>query len=110
MNRLRDSGWRNINVRSHTSLDNQVLQKGEKVIVAVEQIQLDGNFDFRQQIEALFKHLIEIIRRSGANEIFLPGGGEITLPDFFEEYCRRHGIKIHLISEENIEKYSRMEF
>ena len=109
INRLRDAGWKNINVRRHTSLDNQVLKRGEKTIVCIEQIQLDGSLDFRPQVEGLFKHLIELIRRSGSHDIFLPGGGEITIPSFFEKYCRDNGIKIHIISRENIDEYNKIE-
>lgn len=109
INRLRDAGWKNINVRSHTSLDNQVLKRGEKTIVCIEQIQLDGSLDFKPQIEGLFNHFKELIRRSGSHDIFLHGGGEIPIPDFFEEYCRNNGIKIHLISFENIDEYNRIE-
>lgn len=109
INRLRDAGWKNINVRRHTSLDNQVLKRGEKTIVCIEQIQLDGSLDFRPQVEGLFKHLIELTRRSGSHDIFLPGGGEIPIPGFFEEYCRNNGINIHLISRENIYEYNKIE-
>ena len=109
INRLRDAGWKNINVRSHTSLDNQVLKRGEKNIVCIEQIQLDGSLDLKPQIEGLFNHFKELIRRSGSHDIFLPGGGEIPIPGFFEEYCRNNGIKIHLISLENIDEYNRIE-
>jgi hypothetical protein len=109
INRLRDAGWKNINVRRHTSLDNQALKRGEKTIVCIEQIQLDGSLDFNPQIEGLFKHLIELIRRSGSHDIFLPGGGEIPIPDFFIEYCKNNGIKIHIISVENIDEYNRID-
>ena len=108
INRLRDAGWKNINVRRHTSLDNQVLKRGEKAIVCIEQIQLDGSLDLSPQIEGLFKHFIELIRRSGSHDIFLPGGGEIPIPSFFEKYCRDNGIKIHIISRENIDEYNRI--
>lgn len=108
INRLRDAGWKNINVRRHTSLDNQVLKRGEKTIVCIEQIQLDGSLDFSPQIEGLFKHFIELIRRSRSLDIFLPGGGEIPIPSFFEKYCRDNGIKIHIISRENIDEYNRI--
>ena len=33
LNRLRDRGWKNINVRGYTDRDNQVLRRGDKFMV-----------------------------------------------------------------------------
>ncbi len=105
LNRLKDSGWRNINVRNYTDNDNQVLKRGDKSILCVEQINLDGTSDIHAQINGLFKYLIELIERSRSREIFLPGGGEIPIPDFFIDYCKINDILIHVILEENLDNY-----
>lgn len=101
LNRLRDRGWKNINVRGYTDKDNQVLRRGDKSIIGVENINVDASGDIRPQIDELFKSLIEIIERTNTKEIFLPGGGDIPIPDFFKEYCRERGIQIHFVTIES---------
>ena len=101
LNRLRDRGWKNINVRGYTDKDIQVLKRGDQSIIGVENINVDASADIRPQIDELFKSLIEIIERANAKEIFLPGGGDIPVPDFFKEYCRSYGIQIHFVSMES---------
>jgi len=101
LNRLRDRGWKNISVRGYTDKDIQVLRRGDQSIIGVENINVDASVDIRLQIDELFNSLIEIIKRTDAKEIFLPGGGEIPVPDFFDEYCRANGIEIQFVSMES---------
>jgi hypothetical protein len=101
LNRLRDRGWKNINVRGYTDKDIQVLRRGDQSIIGVENINVDASVDIRLQIDELFNNLIEIIKRTDAKEIFLPGGGEIPVPYVFKEYCRVNGIEIHFVSMES---------
>ncbi len=101
LNRLRDRGWKNISVRGYTDKDIQVLRRGDQSIIGVENINVDASADLGLQIDELFKNLIELIKRTNTKEIFLPGGGEIPVPDFFEDYCRANGIEIHFVSMES---------
>jgi len=98
LNRLRDRGWKNINLRGYTNNDNQVLKRGDINIVGVENINVDSSVDIRPQIDELFKSLIEIIKRSGAKEIFLPGGGDFPIPDAFKDFCSEYGISIRIVT------------
>jgi hypothetical protein len=101
LNRLRDRGWKNISVRGYTDRDIQVLRRGDQSIIGVENVNVDASADLGLQIDELFKNLIELIKRTNTKEIFLPGGGEIPVPDFFKEYCRANGIEIHFVSMES---------
>lgn len=98
LNRLRDRRWKNINVKGLTDNDNQVLRRGDETIICVENIIVDVSVDVRPQVIELFRSLVEMIARTNATEIFLPGGGDIPIPDFFEDYCREHGIQVHLVT------------
>ena len=57
------------------------------------------------QIDEVFKNLIETIKRFDAKEIFLPGGGDILIPEFFEDFCRENGISIHIITIELLREF-----
>ena len=104
-NRLRDRGWKNSNMRGLTNNDNQVLRRGNKCIVGVENICVDTSVDLIPQIEELFQSLIETIQRADAKEIFLPGGGDITMPNFFINYCVEHNISIHILTIESFQEF-----
>jgi hypothetical protein len=101
LNRLRDRGWKNFNVRGYTDKDNQALKRGGNSIICVENINVDATGNISPQIDELFKSLIEIIKRTDAKEIYLPGGGDIPIPDFFKEFCLEYGIQIHSITLES---------
>jgi hypothetical protein len=101
LNRLRDRGWKNKNVRGVTDKDIQVLHRAERSIVCVENIVADASVDLEPQIEDLFHKLQEIILRTNAGEIFLPGGGDLEIPEFFLRFCHNREIKIHMVSIES---------
>jgi len=103
-NRLRDRGWKNINVRGYTDKDIKVLKRADNLIIGIENIHVDASGDIIAQIEVFFKSLIEIIERTHAKEIFLPGGGDIPLPKFFKEYCDKNSIAIQIVTQENYSK------
>lgn len=105
LNRLRDRGWKNINVRGYTDKDNQVLRRGDQFIIGVENINVDASGDIIPQIDELFKSLIEIIEKTNATEIFLPGGGDIQIPSFFRDFCIQRAIQIQLITLESFRDY-----
>jgi hypothetical protein len=50
---------------------------------------------------------MEQIKRNGTNiELFLPGGGDIQLPDFFRQFCEENNIHCHFIGLENYQNYA----
>jgi hypothetical protein len=105
LNRLKDRGWKNIIVKWYTDNDNQVLRRGEKNIIVIDSINVDSSVDIKPQIDEVFKNLIETIKRFDAKEIFLPGGGDILIPEFFENFCRENGISIHIITIELLREF-----
>jgi hypothetical protein len=104
LNRLKDRGWMNRSVPRHTSEEKQVLQRKDEQIVVVQNIYVDVTADLNHQVEAYFERLIELLKRSGAGAIFLPGNARHTgfpIPDFFKEFCEKHSIKINVLNIEN---------
>ena len=101
LNRLRDSGWKNINVRGNTYQDTQVLRRGNKSIICVENINVEASGDIWPQIDEFFKSLMETALKTDAKEIFLQGGNDFDLPRDFRDFCSDNGIKIHLITLKN---------
>ncbi len=101
LNRLRDRGWRNINLRGYTDSTNQVLKRGAITVIGIESINVDASGDPIPQIDAFFNTLIELFERTDAKEVFLPGGGDFPIPEVFLEYCHAHGIKINLLTLES---------
>jgi hypothetical protein len=103
LNRLKDRGWKKV---SRGITDNiQVLRRGDIKIV-VENISIDASVDIRPQISEFFERLIEIILKADAKEIFLPGGGDVPIPEFFKEFCRENGIDINILTNESVREYS----
>ena len=105
LNRLKDRGWKNNIIRGYTDADTQALNRGDDNVIVVKNINIDPSVDLTPQIEGFFKELIKTIYRSKAKTIFLPGGGNIPIPEFFIEFCGERGIEIHIIDLESIRKY-----
>ena len=105
LNRLRDRGWKSINLRGYTNLDTQVLKRGDKSIVVIESITLDPSVDVNPQVEEFFRNLIELIEHGTAKEIFLPGGGDIAIPATFKDWCDKNDVKINIMSLNNFEEF-----
>jgi hypothetical protein len=103
LGRLRDRGWKNVNVRGYTGQNIQVLQRGESLILAVENVTVDASVDIGTQIEVMFRNLMEIVEKTKykIKDIFLPGGGDIPVPEFFKTFCDNCGIRLTLIGIEN---------
>lgn len=104
INRLKDRGWKNENLRGLTNNDLQLLCRGNEHIVFVENINVDPTEDLNPQIDSLFQSLIEIIKKSRSKEIFLPGRGNILIPIFFQDFCLEKGINIRLISLDSFQE------
>jgi len=105
LNRLRDRGFKNINLRGYTDNDIQILKRGDKSMVAVESIFLDPSVDINPQVEAFFRNLIDIIEHGTAKEIFLPGDGAISIPSFFKDWCDKNDIKINILTLNNFQEF-----
>ena len=107
LNRLRDRGWKNISVRGFTNQETQVLVKGQRTVLVIEQINIDASVDILSQINDYFHQLMSQIKKHGTNiELFLPGGGDIELPDFFREFCEEEKIRYHLVGLGNYQNYA----
>jgi hypothetical protein len=103
LGRLRDRGWKNVNVRAYTDRNIQVLQRGESLILAVENVTVDASVDIGPQIEVMFRNLIEIMKKTKfkINNVFLPGGGNIPVPEFFKTFCEEHDVRVVFVTIEN---------
>ncbi len=107
LNRLKDRGWRNNNLKGYTDNATHVLRRGDTNIVVVETINIDTSaIDISPQIDGFFIRLMEIILKADAKEIFLPGGGDVPIPEFFKEFCRENGIDINILTNESVREYS----
>jgi hypothetical protein len=107
LNRLRDRGWKNISVRGFTNQETQVLVKGSRTLVGIQSIHLDASVDIAAQVADYFRELMSQIKKHGTNiELFLPGGGDIQLPDFFREFCEEEKIRYHLVGLGNYQHYA----
>jgi hypothetical protein len=105
LNRLRDRGWKNINLRGYTNNDIQILKRGDKSIVVIESITIDPSVDINPQAEEFFRNLIELIEHGTAKEIFLPGGGDISIPAFFKDWCDKNDVKINILTLNNFQDF-----
>jgi hypothetical protein len=106
LNRLYDRGWKVKGLRGYTDNNTVVLQRGGKNILVVDNINIDPSVDILPQVDEFFKRLIEIIKRSNSTEVFLPGGGDIAIPDFFRDFCLEHNIRVHVITIESYRDFS----
>jgi hypothetical protein len=107
LNRLRDRGWKNLNVRGFTGNETHVFVKGQRTIVVIEQINIDASVDILSLVNDYFYELMNQIKRNDTNiELFLPGGGDIQLPDFFRQFCEENNIHYHFIGLDNYQNYA----
>lgn len=105
LSRLKDRGWKNVNLRGYTDQYVQVLRRNYDCIIVVESVNLDPSVDITPQVDGFFRNLIDIIQKTLTKEIFLPGNGDISIPPFFQNWCDEHGIKIHLLSLDDFQEY-----
>jgi hypothetical protein len=105
---LKSKGWRQ-NGGYAIRGNPRVLERNNKRIAVVKPLKVDPFKILDQEIDIFFKSLISIIQKNGINDVFLPGGGTIPIPQFFLDYCSMNGIKIHIITQENIDQYSNWE-
>ena len=105
INRLRDRSWKNIRVRGSNLEDANVLTRGKQTIICVENICIDTTVNLQPQIDEHFNNLKDLINKTEAKNLFLPGGGDIQLPSFFSQYCEENHVNIHLITPESLNNY-----
>jgi len=58
----------------------------------------------QDEIDNFFCSLINIILKNGIKDVFLPGVGTISIPQFFLDFCKEHGINIYVVTDENIDQ------
>jgi hypothetical protein len=96
---LKKSGWKQV---SGYSLGNpKVLERNRERIAVVRPIRIDPSKVLQDEIDKFFKSLEKILEKNAIEEVFLPGGGTIPIPQFFLDYCKKHNIQIHLVTVEN---------
>lgn len=102
INRLKDRGWKKIPSIRYTVPNTQILRRNNKNIICVECINVDSSVDIQPQIDGFFNTLIEMLNDTvSVSDIFLPGGGDIAIPNFFKDFCANK-ININVVTDENI--------
>jgi hypothetical protein len=58
----------------------------------------------QQQVEDYFKRLEKDILLELPQKVIFQGGGQIQIPEEFREFCRRNGIEIEILDEEELNR------
>jgi hypothetical protein len=105
MNRLKDRGWKNVSVRGYTTNQIQILKRGNESIMVIVSITFDSTIDVTPQLNDYFEQLKNLMQHDILKDVFLPGGGDIPIPDFFRNYCYENRISIHLVTYNSLIDY-----
>ena len=102
-NRLLDRGWFDVTkeILRNKEQDIQLLERETNCLVCVENVYMDASIDLTSQVDSFFKRLERILEKSNSKALFLPGGGDIPIPDFFKEFCIKHNIDYYVVTLEN---------
>ncbi len=105
INRLKDRGWKEVPPKNKSGKSPSVFQRGDKELIVQEIIQVDPTVDISPQIEEVFLSIIDLVKKSNRPEVFLPGGGDVPIPEFFKDFCLENGIQIHVIDIKTMMEY-----
>jgi hypothetical protein len=108
LKRLKSRGWKQ-NGGYAIRGNPRVLDRYGKRIAVVKPIKIDPFKVLQDEIDKFFRSLIDIINKNGIKNVFLPGGGTIPIPQFFLDFCKEHGINIHVVTDENIDQFENIE-
>ena len=98
---LRRNGWKH-NAGYAIRNNPRVLERGTERIAVVLPIRVNVQNGIQNEIDKFFTSLEKIVMKNGIKYIFIPGGGSFPMPSFFEEFCKQHGITIHVVTPENV--------
>lgn len=104
LQRLKKQGWKQNGGYAIFGKVRVLDRSGVKVAV-VKPIKIDPFKVIQDQIDKIFKTLTEIILKNGIKDVFLPGGGNIPIPESFKDFCKKNNINIHIVTLDNIEDY-----
>ena len=91
----------------HGVLGTQVYERGGRVIVVIPSIELPPPViqPIPQSIADYFKRLCDVLSGLGkkfkVTDLVLPGGGVIPIPEWFIDWCKKNGIRIHIVEPES---------
>lgn len=104
LKRLKSRNWKQNG--GYAIRDNpRVLERSSNVIAIVKPIKIEPNKSTFDEIDKFFHTLIRTIVKNKIKNVFLPGGGSIPIPPFFLDYCKEHGIDIHVITNDNLNQF-----
>ncbi len=104
LQRLKKSGWKQNG--GYAILGNpRVLDRSLSRIAVVKPIKINPYKILQEEIDKFFHSLIGIVIKNGIKHIFLPGGGDIHIPQFFFDFCRDQGINYNIVNSDNIDVY-----
>jgi hypothetical protein len=104
LKRLKKSGWKQNG--GYAIQDNpRVLERNGKKIAVIKPIKVDPYKILQDEIDKFFRSLTNIILKNGITDVFLQGGGTIPIPQFFLDFCKENGIKIHIVTNELLDQF-----
>lgn len=109
LKQLKNRGWRQ-NGGYAIRGNPRVLERNGKRIVVGKPIKIDPFKILQDEIDNFFRSLINIILKNGVQDVFLPGGGTIPIPQFFLDFCNENGINIHIVTNENVDQFENRDF
>ncbi len=109
--RLITGGWED-SFHHRMKGNTRILRKGKKVVAVVLPLRLpDGKYreigmdvDYKAEAEKFFRKLFDVLTKNAVNDVFLPGGGDVEIPEWFKNQCMKAGIRIHVLKYDNIGK------
>jgi hypothetical protein len=90
----------------HGILGTRVYERSGQVIVVIPTIEISPSFiqPISQSMDEYFKKLHQVLiglrNKFNISDLFLPGGGGFSIPDWFKEWCNLNGINLHIIDLE----------
>jgi len=109
LKQLKDKGWQQN--KGYAQRGNpRVLERNGQRIAVVKPIKIDPFKKLQNEIDNFFRLLIKVISKNEIKDIYIPGGGTISIPQFFSDYCKENGIQIHQVTSENINRFEKKDF
>jgi hypothetical protein len=103
--RMNKAGWKDNPGYSMAGIGIRIRQKSGKSVALVPILRIDPFKSIQEQIDKIFIALTKAITKNGIKSIFISGGGTIPIPKSFLDFCKEHGINIHIVTIENVDEY-----
>jgi hypothetical protein len=91
----------------HGVMGTQVYERNGRAIVVIPSIELPPPViqPISQSVSDYFKRLCDVLsglgKKFNVSDLFLPGGGDVPVPEWFKDWCKKNGIRIHIIDSDS---------